>query len=140
MNAVPKGGICIDRVDSGYCITYHGWPATSPLITGETHLMPRVDYRELFQTGIIGLGLVGWMFFMIFKNLIFLAKRFKFDYWGNISVGFMGGFVVAISHSMIEPNFEGVQFSTLFWSMVGATFAMRNVLAVEGKSEKAASE
>jgi O-antigen ligase len=86
--------------------------------------------KVLSETGLIGLGLVAWMFFLIFKNLIFLREKFKFDYyWGNLSAGFLASFCAAILHSMVEPTFEGVQYSIVFWSMAGATFAMRNVLA-----------
>ena len=91
--------------------------------------------KVLSETGLIGLGLVGWMFFLIFKNLIFLRKKSKFDYyWNNLAAGFTASFSVAVLHSMVEPTFVGVQYSILFWSMVGATFAMRNVLAIKENS------
>ena len=72
-------------------------------------------------------GLIGGIFFFSILGVV-IVKVFK-DYrsekdqslkllkWAFFSA-ISGGYI----HSLVEPNFEGFQFSIIFWSIVGTFF------------------
>ena len=54
MNVAPNISQCVDGIDFGYCITYHGLPFRSFIISGEIGNIPQSNLTEIIKMGIIG--------------------------------------------------------------------------------------
>jgi len=87
-------------------------------------------------------GLIGGIFFFSILAVVFVKvfkdyrrekdhslKLLKWAFFSAIS----GGYI----HSLVEPNFEGFQFSIIFWAIVG-TFFNLNLLRTHQDSESEA--
>lgn len=51
---IPYKSICVDSIDSGYCITLWGFPFSSLIITGELFNIPKSDLINYVLKGILG--------------------------------------------------------------------------------------
>lgn len=72
--------------------------------------------------GLLGeTGLIGCILFisLLLSNFFYLLKSYSKESNPTIKLliwAFISSFIGCVVHSMIEPNFEGFQFSVLFWS------------------------
>lgn len=69
----------------------------------------------LGETGLIGTGLFILLFLKFFKDIIHKFKNENADELKILRWSFISAFGGAFVHSLMEPNFEGVQFSIIFW-------------------------
>jgi hypothetical protein len=77
MNTVPTTGICKDGPDFGYCIVYHGWPLHSPMITGETRLVPDQEYHDILLQGSLGIVINTLIAYILISLLLLIPLRKK---------------------------------------------------------------
>jgi hypothetical protein len=86
----------------------------------------------LGETGLIGgfffFAVIGTVFIKMFKDYRsegeYSLKLLKWAFFSAI----MGG----CFHSLMEPNFEGLQFSIIFWSLVGTFFHLNKLRTTKG--------
>lgn len=74
-------------------------------------------------------GFVGAFLFLMLIGKVFLKylKQFKNETVEQIKIlrwSFISSFVGCVIHSLMEPNFEGYQFSIMFWLVVALYFKL----------------
>lgn len=85
----------------------------------------------LGETGLIG----SFFFFSVLGTVIIkILKDYRLEEEHSLKLlkwAFFSAIIGGCIHSLMEPNFEGFQFSIIFWSLVG-TFFHLNKLKTEG--------
>lgn len=85
----------------------------------------------LGETGIVGLMLFGLLMFKTLQALAQAIMQAKNDFTKHLSWGVLCAFFGALLHSMVEPNFEGSQFSVMVWTVIGLGARLPDLAAEE---------
>ncbi|MFB0527741.1 MAG: O-antigen ligase family protein [bacterium] len=97
-------------------------------------LNPSYPYNYFLQlaaeTGIVGLGVFLWFLFIVWKQIKFVFKGFKFF---SFEVGVLGSFVAILFNNLINYNLCIPANAILFWVLLGLLITARNSL---GSSRK----
>ena len=111
-----------------------------------------LGYYAVFQTAnyssahniVLGLlgetGIIGFILFsiLIFKTLTALTRAIlqsQNTFTKHLSWGVLCAFCGALLHAMIEPNFEGSQFSVMVWTVIGLGVRLPGLSPEETASE-----
>lgn len=78
----------------------------------------------LGEIGLIGAGLFMLLILKFFKDVVSKFKNEKVDELKILRWAFISSFVGGGVHSLMEPNFEGVQFSIIFWVCAGIYYKL----------------
>ncbi|MEP7244977.1 MAG: hypothetical protein ABI885_15030 [Gammaproteobacteria bacterium] len=82
----------------------------------------------LVETGLLGIGLVFTLYFLIFRDAVYLSARDR-GLYGALGVGWMGAMVVMTVATFYRPLIaSGVSY--LFWYMSGVVAARRTALGL----------
>jgi len=99
-----------------------GYYATFILGKGGSASAHNIILGMLGETGLVG----GVFFFSILVTvLVHMLKDFRSEKDESLKLlkwAFFSSVIGAYLHSLVEPNFEGLQFSIIFWTMVGTSF------------------
>jgi O-antigen ligase len=111
-----------------------------------------LGYYATFQTagyssahnivlGLLGeLGLVGLMLFAILmvktlQAIMHSTTQAKSDFTKHLSWGVLCALFGALLHALVEPNFEGSQFSVMAWTIIGLGARLPDLATEEKASE-----
>ena len=81
MNIRRTSGVCVDALNYGYCISYHGLPFTSFIVTGEVSSIPLSDLAEIITRGLIGFLANALIAYLILSLIFFVYSKIKKKYW-----------------------------------------------------------
>jgi O-antigen ligase len=73
----------------------------------------------LSETGIVGLILFIVLMLRTFHSVLQAWLSAKTPFLKSLSWGIIGLLIGALFHAMLEPNFEGYQFSVMVWTCLG---------------------
>ncbi|GEM_PF-2409185 len=74
LTIISSHGVCIDKIDAGYCITYHGQPF-DVYVTGETANIPQEDMTNLWVNGVLGFIGNAIIVYLVISVLVKLVKK-----------------------------------------------------------------
>lgn len=78
----------------------------------------------LGETGIVGAILFLSLLWKIARELLKKVKQEKYEPLKFLKWACFSAFIGVIIHSLMEPNFEGMQFSVMVWSFIAASLKL----------------
>jgi hypothetical protein len=81
-------------------------------------------------------GIIGFIFFIFllartFQAIMHSLNMAKNDFQKCLAWGAFGSLCGAVFHSMLEPNFEGAQFSVIIWIIIGLAAKLPKLASIE---------
>jgi len=73
----------------------------------------------LGEVGIIGCFLYFLIFGLLLKNIYSKYKSENDEHLKILRWSFLAALLGGLLHTLVEPNFEGLQFTIMFWSIAG---------------------
>lgn len=77
LNIIPTSNICVDGINFGYCIDYHGLPFPSFIITGEVGGIPSSHLTGIITSGLIGFIGNSLIAYLVLSLVFFGYYKFK---------------------------------------------------------------
>ena len=89
---------------------------------------PHNCYLQLMaEMGLLGLGILGWMIFVLFREARRGLAWVKDSVLGFVLPGAMAGLLGFLVHSFVDTNFYSVQLGNLMWVTMGMIGACLNI-------------
>lgn len=81
-------------------------------------------FRTLIETGVFGISALFFLFFQLFRLGLDRVHYFAEDsFYRGLAIGFLGGFVCLLFHSIGSNTFIIVRIMQPFWLVAGLVFA-----------------
>ena len=90
-------------------------------VTSERASAHNIVLGLLAETGIVGFLLFATLIILTWRSIMQSYRETNDDRSRFVTWGIASAFLGAIAHSMVEPNFEGYQFSVVMWAMLGVS-------------------
>jgi putative inorganic carbon (HCO3(-)) transporter len=97
-------------------------------------------FKTLAETGILGVGLLGWLIWTVFRTIhrYWRALRSRNQQSYYMVAGVYAGLIAVILHNFVENIFEMPFMSIYWWLIAGATIAYLKSNAKKGEVDHAA--
>jgi hypothetical protein len=75
--------------------------------------------RTLPEVGIVGLMVLLWLFWEIYRNSLRIYKQMDDELYKGLSIGFVAGFIGLTAHALTANTFIIIRIMEPFWFMAG---------------------